>query len=227
MIVEELDDTSMIVEELDDTSMIVKELDDTSMIVEEQDDTPMIVDEQDDTSMIVEEQEEKKCALINDSLDTSMKVDDQDEIKCALNNESLKTSMIVEEDDIMLLQTLLGNRFGAQRKSQNISTQLSDNKDPSIDFCNSLISTVNHTNFPRGCRSMEIGDVDFTNLSNPSVSTFVALISAYGAGLYTTWYIFKNVKIYFIFRTYNSEQNNFNWSCQETSIDEVRRWSYR
>ena len=156
-----------------------------------------------------------------------MIVDEENKTKCVINNDSLDTSMIVEEDDIMLLQTLLGNRFGAQRKSQNISTQLLDNKEPSIDFCNSLISTVNHTNFPRGCRSMEIDDEDFANLSNPLVPTFVALIGANGAGFYTTWYIFKNVKIYFIFRTYNTEHNNFNWSCQETSIDEVRRWSYR
>lgn len=144
-------------------------------------------------------------------------------------NDSLDTSMIVEEDEVMLLRSFLGNSLGTQEKIINISTPLSDITEPSIDFCNSLITTVNHTNFPRGCRSMEIGDEDFTNLSNPLVPTFVALISAYGAGLYTTWYVFKNVKnkIYFIFRTYDTQHNIFNWSCQETNIDEIRRWSYR
>jgi len=153
-------------------------------------------------------------------LDTSMIVEKQDEAKCVLNNDSLDTSMILEEDEVMLLRSFLDN-------SLEIQLPLSDNKDPSIDFCNNLINTANHRNFLRGCRSMEIGDEDFANLSNPLVPTFVALISAYGAGFYTTWYIFKNVKIYFIFRTYDTQDNNFNWSCQETSIDEVRRWSYR
>jgi hypothetical protein len=89
-------------------------------------------------------------------------------------------------------------------------------QNPTIEYCEELVKDSDKEDFMRQARSLYIQDITLFSLFEKK-EVGIHLITGYGGGFFTTWYIFRhnNGKLYFIFET--SSDSGFSFSWRETT----------